>query len=144
MNQLLLLILKLDEPCDKIYIGSTQNPYSRWSTHKNSANFPEGKNPLKKKKPASGLAKHFLKGCPNDKGQSKHTLTFTLLDYYDTTDERLDSVGHLPGPQCRCQECDKLKSLEDRWILKVGSFYGKSGLNERDEIVNKTRCNWKK
>ena len=132
-----------DLPCGKQYVGSTQNVSARWSGHKHSANFPEGKDPLHKKTPSTGLAKHFQKGCPNDLGPTKHTLTFSLLDYYDTSHDKLSEVGH-KGGACRCSECDALKDIEDRWILKVGSCFGQSGMNERSEVVNKTRYNWKK
>ena len=33
----------------------------------------------------------------------------------------------------------KLKEIEDKWILKMGSFYGISGLNIRDEVKKKSR-----
>ena len=78
-----------DLPCGKQYVGSTQNVSARWSGHKHSANFPEGKDPLHKKTPSTGLAKHFQKGCPNDLGPTKHTLSFSLLDYYDTSQDLL-------------------------------------------------------
>ena len=89
------------------------------------------------------MAKHFMDGCLFDLGKEKTTLCFTLIDYYDTTKVKLQIAGHVPGPKCRCHECNILKDLEDRWILKMGSFYGISGLNCRDEVKNKTRCNWK-
>ena len=41
-----------------------------------------------------------------------------------------------------CKECGKLKDLEDRHIMRVGSFYGNSGLNQRNEVKRKTRCQW--
>ena len=133
-----------DVPCGKQYVGSTQNCQSRWSCHKHSANFPEGKDPLNKKAPGTGLAKHFQRGCPNDLGPTKHTLRFTLLDYYDSSQDMLSKVGHKGGAACRCVECNALKDIEDRWILKVGACFGRSGMNERSEVVNKTRYNWKK
>ena len=83
-----------------------------------------------------------MEGCPNDLGKGKTTLDFTLVDFLDTTEEELKRANHVSGPKCRCKECLKLKDLEDKWILKVGSFYGKSGLNNRNEIKSKTRANW--
>ena len=82
-------------------------------------------------------------GCPFDPGPKKSTLNITLVDYYDTTADKLKKSGHMKGAKCRCQECNNLKDLEDKIILKLGTFYGLSGLNERDEIVAKTRGNWK-
>jgi hypothetical protein len=81
-----------------------------------------------------------MTGCPNDLGRDKMTLDFTLINYYDTSKEKLILAEHEPG-QCRCSECDKLKSLEDKWILKLGTFYG-SGMNSRDEVISKSRFNW--
>ena len=37
--------------------------------------------------------------------------------------EKLTAAGHIPGPQCRCSECARLKSVEDDWILKLGTFF---------------------
>ena len=71
----------------------------------------------------------------------KQNLEF-MVTYYDTTEETLVAAGHVPGPKCRCIECNHLKNLEDRWILKMGTFYGDSGLNTRDEMKNKTRGHW--
>ena len=90
------------------------------------------------------LSKHFTMrgGCPNDPGRKKETLNFTLVDYIDVTEEELGRVGHEPGAKCRCQACLRLKNVEDKWILKMGTFYGPWGLNERDEIQSKTRFTW--
>ena len=123
---------------EKIIVGSTQNPVRSWSCHKSTCKKISSK--------STGLAKHFTfgDGCPNDLGRQKETLNFILIDHYDTTREKLGAAGHEKGLKCRCQECSNLKDLEDKAILKLGTFYGESGLNERDEIVTKTRCNWKK
>ena len=86
-------------------------------------------------------AKWNMTGCPNDLGRDKMTLDFTLIDYYDTSNEKLILAEHEPG-QCRCPEYDKLNSLEDKLILKLGTFYG-SGMNSRDEVISKSRFNWK-
>ena len=77
------------------------------------------------------------------KGKGKETLSVTLIDFYDTTESKIQNAGHVSGPKCRCQECENLKDLEDQWILKMGTFYGISGLNTRDEIKSKTRFNGK-
>ena len=118
-----------DLPCQKIIIGSTQDPVKRWANYKSTCNKENSK--------STGLAKHFMDGCPFDKGKEKPTLRYTLIDYYDTTNERLRLSGHVPGPKCRCNECDHLKSIEDRWIMRIGSLYGISGLNTRDEMKGK-------
>ena len=101
----------------------------RWANYKSTCNKENSK--------STGLAKHFMDGCPFDKGKEKPTLRYTLIDYYDTTNEKLRLYGHVPGPKCRCNECDHLKSIEDRWIMRIGSLYGISGLNTRDEMKGK-------
>ena len=60
----------------------------------------------------------------------KKTLKFTLIDYFRSIMRRVQSVTV------------RLKDLEDKWILKMGTFYGDSGLNSRDEVQTKTRFNW--
>ena len=92
---------------------------------------------------STGLSKHFKNGCPNDLGRDKMTLDFTLLDYYDTTWEKLALAKHEPGPKCRCDECGHLKSIEDRWLINLGTLYDDDfGMNSRDELKSKSRCNW--
>ena len=67
-------------------------------------------------------------------------LQITLIDSIFTTPEALKEAAHLPGPQCRCSECSRLKSVEDDWICKMGTFFGKH-LNTRNEIKSKARVN---
>ena len=122
-----------DVPCQLKIVGSTTNPTSRWRNYKSSCNSQNSN--------STGLSKHFKSGCPNDTGREKTTLDFTLLDFLDTSHEKLALANHEPGPKCRCSECEKLKSLEDAWILKLGTFYER-GLNTRDEVKTKSRCNW--
>ena len=107
-------------------------------THKSTCNINSSK--------STGLSKHFThgQGCPNDPGRQKETLNFVLIDHYDTTRVKLEAAKHENGAKFRCQECSNLKDLEDQNILNLGTFYGNSGLNTRDEIISKTRCNWKK
>ena len=120
-----------DMPCQLLYCGSTQNPVARFSSHKSSCNNGQSK--------ASGLAKHFMNGgCPYDPGRGKETLNFTLVDHMDTTAEKLSAVGHTGGAYCDCSECRKLKILEDKFMLRLGSLYS-YGLNTREEIQRKTR-----
>ena len=94
-----------------------------------------------KKSNSTGLSKHFKTGCPNDMGQEKSTLDFTLVDFYDTSQEKLHLAKHESGAKCRCVECGNLKAIEDRWIVNLGSLY-EHGLNSRDEMKSKSRCNW--
>ena len=71
----------------------------------------------------------------------KH-LRWTILDFIDTTQEKLVRVGHQGGPKCRCSECQRLKNVEDKWICRMGTFYGTNGLNTRDEIKARSRVNF--
>ena len=82
-----------------------------------------------------------MDGCPFDKGPDKITLNYTLVDFYDTTEEKIKEAGHVSGPKCRCKECNHLKDLENKWIMKIGSLYGTSSLNLRDEMKSKVRWN---
>ena len=120
-------------PCHRQIIGSTTDPQARWRTYKSTCNS--------KNSNSTGLSKHFKEGCPNDNGKEKTTLDFTLIDYYETTASKLLKANHEPGPKCRCLECNQLKLLEDKWIIKLGTFYG-DGLNSRNEIKSKARGNW--
>ena len=122
-----------DLPCQKRIVGSTISPPERWRTYKSQCNSEKSK--------SSGLSKHFMEGCPNDTGRQKFNLDFTLLDFYDTTVEKLRSAKHVPGPSCRCTECENLKHIEDFWILKLGTFY--EGFNSRDEVKAKSRFNFR-
>ena len=90
----------------------------------------------------TGLYKHFLDGCPNDTGQD--IIRITLVDFFDTSENKLRQAGHEPGPQCRCVECNGLKRVEDKWILRMGTFHGASGLNRRDELTAVARGNYRK
>ena len=101
-----------------------------------------GTREIQRNSKSTGLCSHFMEGCPFDPGPEKMTLDFSLIDFFDTTEDQLKSSNHVPGPKCRCKECQKLKDLEDKWIMKLGSFYGKSALNNRNEIKSKTRGQW--
>ena len=72
----------------------------------------------------------------------KEHIRLTLIDFMNTTVERLQVAGHEPGPKCRCAECMTLKRIEDKWIMRLGTFHGEPGLNTRDEIVSAVRGNF--
>ena len=91
-----------------------------------------------------GIYKHFLQGCPNDTGKEKEHLRLTLLDYLDTTEATLRKSGHQSGPQCKCGECSKLLRTENKWILRLGTFHGQSGLNMRDEVKSAERGQYRR
>ena len=84
------------------------------------------------------LYNHFRDGCPNDDGANKQAIRISLVDFMDTTPQKLREAGHKKG-NCVCSECDRLRKLENKWILRLGTFFGDSGLNERNTINNAVR-----
>ena len=123
-----------DTACTLQYVGSTTDVCARWGSTKKACRDRNKNN--------TGLYKHFMDGCPAYNGTMAN-LRWTLVDSMDTSAQLLDAAGHIGGPQCRCCECSKLKMLEDKWICRLGNFYGKYGLNSRDEIKAKSRVNYK-
>ena len=77
-----------------------------------------------------------------ESGEFSH-LTWTLVDHIDTSEEKLEEVGHTGGAKCRCSECQRLKDQEDKWICRLGSFEQPAGLNARDEIQTRVRVNFR-
>ena len=120
-------------PCKVQYCGSTTSIPARWKNHKSTANL--------KKASSSGISRHFAEGCPHDQDDvKKKQLRITLIDSILTSTQALTAAGHEPGPQCRCSECMRLKTVEDDWICKLGTFNGKH-LNSRNEVKSKSRVN---
>ena len=60
------------------------------------------------------MYRHFMDGCANDMGREKLQLRITLLDFFDTSGEKLEQSGHQPGPQYKCGECLKLLKTENK------------------------------
>ena len=85
----------------------------------------------------TGLERHFQNGCSEYNGPRLGSVRVTLLEKMKTSKEKLIAANHKPGAGCRCTECGKLKQMEDKWICRLGTFHGESGL--RDEIVKKNR-----
>ena len=125
-----------DTACRLQYVGSTTDMCSRWAATKSACN--------KANSNSTGMYKHFMEGCPNDTGTGKAHLRITLLDFLDTTVQKLSDSGHQSGPQCQCGECNKLLKTENKWILRLGTFFGNSGLNTRDEIKSKVRGGYRR
>ena len=116
-----------DTACQKYYVGSTVDPCSRWASTKKACRDRNLTN--------TGLYKHFHEGCPThlQTGELSH-LTYTLLDYIETSEELLRNAGHTGGVQCRCSECQRLKDTEDKWMCRLGTPDTPSGFNTRDEM----------
>ena len=91
----------------------------------------------------TGLEKHFKKGCSQYKGPALEHVRISLLEHFDTSEEKLRASSHLAGPGCRCSECNGLKRMEDKWITRMGSYHSETGLNERDEITRNVRVSYK-
>ena len=122
-----------DLACSLQYVGSTTDVCSRWASTKKACLDQNNSN--------TGLYKHFLSGCPAGTGDLSH-LRWTLIDFVDTSAEQLERAGHQGGAKCRCKECQRLKMQEDKWICRLGTFYGSNGLNSRDEIKARSRVNF--
>ena len=121
-------------PCLAQYVGSTSNIPARFGNHKCNAHM--------KNSVSCGLAKHFKQGCPHDQNdRNMPQLRISIIDYMNTSEMSLQISKHQNGPQCRCSECEKLKTLEDKWILRLGTYEG-NGLNDRNEIKSKCRGQW--
>ena len=110
---------------------------SRFSSTKNAC--------LNRKSTNTGLYKHFAEGCPTAllNGDVRH-LTWTLIDFMVTSEEKLADASHGGGVACRCSECQRLKDIEDKWICRLGTFNPPNGLNTRDEIKTRSRVNFRK
>ena len=116
------------------YVGSTTSMTERWSNTKSRINSG--------KKAGTGLETHMKELCNLNMGPDLSSIRVTLMEHMDTTHEKLTIAGHKPGPGCRCDECGKLKALEDKWICCIGSYHGAFGLNDRNEITNKIRSTY--
>ena len=92
----------------------------------------------------TGLEAHFKSGCPCDTGAEKSQIRITLLEHMTMTHEELIQQNHRDSPGCRCNLCGKLKSLEDKWICRIGTMHKPHGLNTRDEIISKSRCTFQR
>ena len=46
----------------------------------------------------------------------------SLIDFMITSHVKLQAVEYIQGPQCRCTECGKLMDLEDKWIMRLGTY----------------------
>ena len=118
------------------YVGSTNSMTQRWSNTKSVINSMQSRDNIQ---PGTGLENHFKRGCSQYSGPELSHVRISLLEHLDTTEEKLQQSSHKAGPGCRCNQCEGLKNLEDKWITRLGSYHGHHGLNERDEITRKAR-----
>ena len=86
---------------------------------------------------STGLYKHHKEGC-SVANPALGNVWISLLEQYNTSSETLKKAKHKPGPACGCTECDKLKQLESKWILRLGSIHGQFGLNIKVNSVTKS------
>ena len=90
---------------------------------------------------STGLYNHFKDSCPHDTGSNKQTIIVSLIDYMNTTVGKLRDAGHKKG-NCKCSECDTLRKQKNTWILRLGNFFGESGLNARNILDSTVRVNY--
>ena len=69
-------------------------------------------------------------------------LLVKLEDKQEELKQLLQSSSHRPGPGCVCQECEKLKDLESKWIHRLGTLHGNFGLNNRLELNSQSRSGY--
>ena len=138
INSLLLLVITFTEEllrnqnkdgCPVVHSNMMGPPAVWWATTKSQCNSGQSN--------GTGLEKHFKAGYPNDTGGGKSLIIITLLKHMDTNVERSEAANYVAGA-CRCTECGRLKDLEDKWILRLGSLHRPFGLNTRDEIQVKS------
>ena len=111
------------------YAGSTCSMTDRWANTKSKC--------LKGTCEGTGLDKHYKDGC-----QNANNIRITLLEQYNTTNEALHAANHKQRPGCICQECEKLKELESKWIHRLGTLHGEYGLNSRSELNSQVRAKY--
>ena len=130
----MVFFLEEDPPCELQYVGSTISMTHRWANTKRQCK--------QKNSNGTGLESHFKSGCPYDTGANMFHISITLLDHMDVTHDQLRMKGHKKGAGCRCDICENLKSLENKWICRMGTMHQPHGLNARDEIIKKSRCTY--
>ena len=102
------------------YIGSTKDLKGRWTKHK--------KDIREHRWPACGLTRHMGQFHLNDLEAASSRLQVTILD-------QLEGDFSDRG----------LKTLEDRWIVKMGTCFANSQFNRgntRNEVLSHQRRNW--
>ena len=105
----------------------------RWANTKNRC--------LARDSDSTGLYKHHKEGC-SAVLPAHGNVRVSLLEQFNTTAESLRQSQHKSGPACGCTECDKLKQLESKWILRVGTVHGQFGLNIKSELSRKVRASF--
>ena len=80
-----------------------------------------------------GTLSRTSKSPPHPSVLSNMLSTLTLI---------LKDAEHIGGVACRCNECQRLKDQEDKWICRLGTFHPPHGLNTRDEIKTRSRVNF--
>ena len=112
------------------YVGSTDSMTHRWANTKSKCkSIANNENT----KPGTGLEKHIKKGC-SQYGPELKSVKISLLEQFNTTEDKLKEANHGGGAGCQCSQCISLKKIEDKWICRLGTYHGNFGLNERDEI----------
>ena len=83
-----------------------------------------------------------------NKKKAYKSATFFILKYVDSTMQNSQNLQPTiydwpPGwSQVSVQGMYQTETVEDKWICRLGSFHGSSGLNTRDEIKASPRVNF--
>ena len=93
-----------DVACSLQYVGSTTDVCARWAGTKKACRDQNSNN--------TGLYKHFQSGCPAGTGDLVH-LRWKLVDFVDTTTDKLERTGHQGGVKCRYSECLRLATTDN-------------------------------
>ena len=95
-------------------MDSTSDVCKRWASTKKACLDEDSAN--------NGLYKHFKTGCPADKGDGDlGNLTWTLVDFVETSELQLTSAGHQGGPKCRCR-MPEVEGHRGQMDMPIGYF----------------------
>ena len=76
------------------YVGSTDSMTHRWANTKSKCKLIASDSSAK---PGTGLEKHISKGCSEYIGPEMKNVTVSLLEQFNTSDEKLKRANHKGG-----------------------------------------------
>ena len=92
------------------YVGSTNSFTHRWSNTKSIMNSIQTRNSVQ---PGTGLEKNYKQGCSQYSGPDLNHVRVSLLEHFNTSEEKLKAANYNIGPGCRC-------SLVALWLKNHG------------------------
>ena len=81
-------------------------------------------------------------GCSQFKWPKLTPVKVSVLEQFNTTEEKLRAASHVEGAGCQCSQCLQLKKMEEKWICWMGTYHGEFGQTKQYEISNKARANF--